>query len=320
MKIVLLESLGISGELLKEYGAELEKQGHEFRAYEKDTDPQVQIERAQDADVIMLANMPLSGQVIRSCPSLKFIDVAFTGVDHVDLETAKERGIAVSNASGYSNESVAELVLGTAITLLRRIRETERRCREGGTKDGLVGGELRGRTVGIIGYGAIGSRTAELFHAFGCRILAYSRHEKENIPDYVNWVSLEDLIRQSDLISLHCPLTPETRGLMNEERISRMKKDAVLINMARGLVVDSNALARALNEGLIAGAAVDVFETEPPIAPDHPLLEAKNCLVTPHIAFASQESMKLRADIVFDSLRKWLEGGQINTILPRQEE
>ena len=191
MNIVLLESLGIPDAELKKYAQELEKEGHTFRAYEKNTDPAVQIERAKDADVIMLANMPLSGEVIRSCPSLRFIDVAFTGVDHVDLEAAKEKKIAVSNASGYSNESVAELVLGMAIDLFRKDPQVEKRCREEGTKDGLVGRELKGHTVGIIGYGAIGSRAAELFHAMGCRILAFSRHKKENVPDYVTYVTLE---------------------------------------------------------------------------------------------------------------------------------
>ena len=316
MKIVLLESLGIPEKTLAAYAEKLEKQGHTFQAFARDTDPQVQIHRAHDADVIMLANMPLSGEVIRSCPELKFIDVAFTGVDHIDLKAAEEKGVAVSNASGYSNESVAELVLGAAITLFRRVRETESRCRQEGTKDGLVGRELRGHTVGIVGYGAIGSRTAELFHAFGCRILACSAHERKDVPDYVTYRPLEELIRESDLISLHCPLTQETRGLMNAERIAMMKPGAVLINMARGPVVDSGALADALNEGRIAGAAVDVFETEPPVPAQHPLLQAKNCLPTPHIAFASEESMELRARIVFDSLRSWLDGKQINTILP----
>lgn len=316
MKIVLLESLGIPEETLAAYAEKLEKQGHTFWAFTRDTDPQVQIHRAHDADVIMLANMPLSGEVIRGCPGLKFIDVAFTGVDHIDLKAAEEKGVAVSNASGYSNESVAELVLGAAITLFRRVRETESRCRQEGTKDGLVGRELRGHTVGIVGYGAIGSRTAELFHAFGCRILACSAHERKDVPDYVTYRPLEELIRESDLISLHCPLTQETRGLMNAERIAMMKPGAVLINMARGPVVDSGALADALNEGRIAGAAVDVFETEPPVPAQHPLLQAKNCLPTPHIAFASEESMELRARIVFDSLQSWLDGKQINTILP----
>lgn len=318
MKIVLLESLGIPADELQKYAEKLEAAGHTFQVYEKNTDPVVQTERAKDADVIMLANMPLTGEVIRSCSSLKFIDVAFTGVDHVDLEAARENKIAVSNASGYSNESVAELVLGMAIDLFRNIPQVEKRCRQQGTKDGLVGRELKGHTVGIIGYGAIGSRAAELFHAMGCRILAYSRHRKENVPGYVTYVTLEELLEQSDLVSLHCPLTPETKGMINRERIGRMKKTAVLINAARGPVVDSKALADALNEGRIAGAGVDVFEMEPPVPADHPLLSAQNCLVTPHVAFASEESMKLRADIVFDSLDKWLGGGQINTVLPRE--
>ena len=317
MKIVLLESLGIPENELNKYAQELVQEGHSFCYYEKNTNPAVQMERAKDADVIMLANMPLSGEVIRSCPSLRFIDVAFTGVDHVDLEAAKEKCVAVSNASGYSNESVAELVLGMAIDLFRKVPQGEKRCREEGTKDGLVGRELKGHIVGIIGYGAIGSRTAELFHAMGCRILAFSRHKKENVPEYVTYVPLEELVRKSDIISLHCPLTPETKGLVNAERIGMMKKTAVLINAARGPVVDSCALADALNEGRLAGAAVDVFEMEPPVPANHPLLHAANCLVTPQIAFASEESMKLRADIVFDNLRVWLKGGQVNTVLPR---
>lgn len=318
MKIVLLESLGIGQEVLAHYAKQLEAQGHTFAAYPKSTDTGTLIEEAKDADVIMLANMPLKGEVIRSCPKLKFINVAFTGVDHVDLNAAKEMHVAVSNASGYSNESVAELVLGTAISLYRNLRPVEERCRQGKTKDGLVGRELKGHTVGIIGYGAIGSRVGELFHAFGCRVIVYSRHKRDSYPEYVSYRTLEDVIREADILTLHCPQTEETRGLMNRERISMMKRDAVLINMARGPVVDSEALAEALNKEQIAGAAVDVFEKEPPLDPEHPLLHAKNCLVTPHVAFASVESMELRAQIVFDSLQKWLDGSQVNVILPRE--
>lgn len=317
MKIVLLESLGISKEKLNEYAAKLEAKGHTFEAFDKNTDVQVQIEETKGADVIMLANMPLKGEVIRACENLKFIDVAFTGVDHVDLEAAKEKNVAVSNASGYSNESVSELVLGMAISLFRNMSAVEARCRNGQTKDGLVGRELKGHTVGIVGYGAIGSRAAELFHAFGCDILAYARHPKENVPEYVKYVTLEELLKNSDIVSLHCPLTAETKHLIGAKEIKMMKDDAVLLNAARGPVVDAAALAEALNTGKLAGAGVDVFEMEPPVPTDHPLLQAKNCLVTPHVAFASKESMELRADIVFDSLEKWLEGGQVNVVLPR---
>lgn len=315
MKIVLLESLGISKEKLTEYAQKLEEQGHVFEAYEKNTDVKVQIQETKDADVIMLANMPLSGEVIKECENLKFIDVAFTGVDHVDLKAAAEKNVAVSNASGYSNESVSELVLGMAISLFRNMSAVETRCRNGETKDGLVGRELKGHTVGIIGYGAIGRRTAELFRAMGCEIYAYTRHPKENTPEYVTYVSKEELLEKSDIVTLHCPLTEETKHLIGEKELELMKADAILINAARGPVVDSQALADALNNGKIAGAAVDVFEMEPPVPTNHPLLQAKNCLVTPHVAFASKESMELRAEIVFDSLEQWMNGNQVNCIL-----
>ena len=160
MKIVLLESLGISQEILSGFARQLEKQGHQFVSYEKNTDEQVQIERAQDADILIIANMPLSGRVIRACKQLRFIDVAFTGVDHVDLEAAKEMGIKVSNAAGYSTQAVAELAVCMMLSLLRNLSAVEQRCRNGQTKDGLVGCELGSRTVGIVGAGAIGCRTA----------------------------------------------------------------------------------------------------------------------------------------------------------------
>lgn len=315
MKVVLLESLGISKEVLESYGIVLREQGHSFEAFERNMDSAVLVERAKDADIVMIANMPLKGEVISQCKNLKFIDVAFTGVDHVDLEAAKNMGIAVSNASGYSNESVAELVMGMILSLLRNVPQVEKRCREGKTKDGLVGRELAGKTVGVVGTGAIGSRTAELCNAFGCKILAYDLYPKKNAPEYIKYVSLEELLSNSDIISLHCPLTDESRHLINKERINLMKPTAILINAARGPVVDSDALAEALNADKIAGAGIDVFEIEPPLDTDHPLLHSKNTIVTPHIAFASEESMKLRAKIVFENIEKWMSGNQVNTIL-----
>lgn len=315
MKIVLLESLGVKEEILDAYAQELREKGHEFAAYPRDTNEEVQIDRAKNADIVILANMPLSGRVIRSCSNLKFIDVAFTGVDHIDLEAAKEMGVAVSNASGYSNESVAELTICMMLSILRRVSQVEARCRAEGTKDGLVGNELKGKTVGIVGTGAIGMRVAELCHSFGCRVLGNNRHPKANRPDYLEFVDLDTLLRESDVVTLHCPLTEESRNLINCDKIAVMKKGAILINAARGPVVDSQALAEALNEGRIAGAGIDVFESEPPLKADHPLLHSKNTLVTPHVAFATEESMKLRAEIVFDNIWQWLEGSQKNIIL-----
>jgi phosphoglycerate dehydrogenase-like enzyme len=316
MKIVLLESLGIPAELLKSYADKLEAKGHTFAAYEKNTDAQVQIDRAKDADVIMIANMPLKGEVIRACKNLKFINVAFTGVDHVDLAAAKEMGVKVSNASGYSTQSVAELALGMMLSLLRNVPQVEERCRAGKTKDGLVGTELQGKTVGIVGAGAIGQNTGRLCKAFGCKVIAYNHRPKQAAEGTIDeFVDLDTLTRESDIISLNCPLNDSTRGMFDAGRIAMMKKTAILINVARGPVVDSRALADALNEGRIAGAGIDVFETEPPLDVNHPLLHTPNTIVTPHVAFASKESMALRAQIVFDSLDSFIAGKQVNVIL-----
>lgn len=315
MNIVLLESLGVPEEVLNACAKPLVDAGHTFKAYPKDTDPKVQIERAKDADVIMIANMPLSGEVISACPNLKYIDVAFTGVDHVDLDAARAKGVKVSNAAGYSNEAVAELTLCMMLALLRNVPQVEARCRAGQTKDGLVGVELIGKTVGIVGVGAIGTRTAELCHAFGCKVLGNKRHVRGDEPDYIEFVSLEELLSRSDIVSLHCPLNEDSRGMINKDTIAKMKPGALLINAARGPVVDSQALADALNNGDLGGAGIDVFETEPPLDLDHPLLHSKNTIVTPHVAFASAESMETRCKIVFDNISQWMNGHQTNIIL-----
>ena len=315
MNIVLLESLGVPEEVLNACAKPLVDAGHTFKAYPKDADPKVQIERAKDADVIMIANMPLSGEVISACPNLKYIDVAFTGVDHVDLDAARAKGVKVSNAAGYSNEAVAELTLCMMLALLRNVPQVEARCRAGQTKDGLVGVELMGKTVGIVGVGAIGTRTAELCHAFGCKVLGNKRHVRGDEPDYIEFVSLEELLSRSDIVSLHCPLNEDSRGMINKNTIAKMKPGALLINAARGPVVDSQALADALNNGDLGGAGIDVFETEPPLDLDHPLLHSKNTIVTPHVAFASAESMETRCKIVFDNIAQWMDGHQTNIIL-----
>lgn len=313
MKIVLLEGLGVSDEFISCQAEKLKEMGHEFTAYEKNTDPQVQAERCEDADAVMLANMPLSREAVEGASHLKYIDVAFTGVDHIPMEEAGKRGIAVSNASGYATQAVAELCISFMIQLLRNVKQTEQRCREGGTKDGLIGNLLCGKTIGIIGAGAIGKKTAELCKAFGCKVIAYSRSEVKH-PAIDRQVTLEELLKEADIVSLHCPLTAETRGMIGEEQLQLMKKTAVLINTARGPVADTEALAKALEEGLIAGAACDVYETEPPLDTEHPLLHTPNTIVTPHIAFASEESMEQRAEIVFENLYAWLEGKQLNAV------
>ena len=314
-KIVIMESLGISAEELAARKAPFEAQGHVFVDYPKTTDPAKLVEEAKDADAMILANMPMPADVLRKCDKLKFIDVAFTGVDHVGLDAAKEKNIAVSNASGYSNEAVSELVIGTTLSLARNLRSVEDRCREGKDKTGLVGWEIKGKTVGIIGLGKIGTRTAELFHAFGATVLAQSRTHHDGVAEYIEQVTQEELLRRSDIVVLHCPLNDSTRGMINAEKLAMMKPTALLVNVARGPVVVEKDLAAALENGVIAGAAIDVFDKEPPLDTASPILHAPNCLVTPHVAFATQQSMSLRAEIVFDNLAKWMEGHQINTIL-----
>lgn len=315
MNIVLLESLGVPDAVLNACAKPLTDAGHSFKAYAKNTDPQVQIEEAKDADVIMIANMPLKGEVIRACPNLKYIDVAFTGVDHVDLEAAKAGGVKVSNAAGYSTQAVAELCLGLMLDLLRNVPQVTERCRSGGTKDGLVGTELSGKTVGIVGVGAIGTRVAELCHAFGCKVLGNKRHVTGQEPAFIEFVPLDELLERSDIVSLHTPLNDSTKGLINAASIEKMKPGALLINTSRGPVVDSAALAAALDSGRLGGAGIDVFEMEPPVPADHPLLHSKNTIVTPHVAFATAESLEARCKIVFDNIEQWMAGHQTNIIL-----
>lgn len=314
MKIVLLEPLAISKEVLNNLSSKLNEMGHEFIAFdtvEKDTE--VLKERAKGADILMIANNPLNGEVIRSVDNLKYIAVAFTGIDHVDKEACLERGIKVSNAKGYATEAVAELTVGMIISLLRKVRECDEVTRKEGTKAGLVGFELNGKTVGIVGTGDIGLRTAQLLKAFNCKILGYSRSRSARAEELgIEYVSLEELLSKSDIVSLHVPLNEGTKGLINKERLALMKKNAILINVARGPVVDSDALAEALNNDTIAGAGIDVFEVEPPVPADHPLFSAKNVLVTPHVAFATEESMVKRANIVFDNVYSWLNGEEKN--------
>lgn len=314
MNIVLTEGLGIPQTLLNQYTARLEAAGHTFRAYAKTGDVQALRDEIREADVIILANMPMPGAALNACTHLKMIDVAFTGVDHVDLAAAKAAGAVVSNASGYSTQAVAELAIEMMLSLLRNVPKVEARCREGKDKTGLVGRELKGKTVGIVGLGKIGMNTARLCQAFGCRVIGTSPSRQSGETAGVSCMPLEAVLSQSDIIVLHCPLTPATRGMIDANAIARMKDGALLINLARGPVVDTAALAAALESGKLGGTGIDVFETEPPLPKEHPLLHTPNTLVTPHVAFASEESMALRAQIVFENLDAFLRGEPQNLV------
>ena len=313
MKLVILEPLGVEQEKLLALAEEKLTDRVEIEAYDtRVTDADALAERAKGADIVVLSNLPFRKEVMERCPKLKMISVAFTGVDHVDMDYCRERGILVSNCAGYSNTAVSELVFGLALSLYRRIIDCDRAVREGKDKTGLTGLELSGKTFGVIGMGAIGTRTAKLAEAFGCHVLGYNRSPRQ--IEGVRMVELDELLKESDIISLHVPLTEQTRGLIGEREIGLMKQNAILINTARGPVVDSAALAAALREGRLAGAAVDVYETEPPIAQDHPLLTAPNVVATPHVAFATKEALYQRAVIVFDNVAGYLDGKPQNVM------
>lgn len=315
MKIVFLEPLGISEELLKEkISSVIDEAEHEIIYYkDRQEDTDTLIERSKDADIVVLSNFKYGREVMESCPSIKMVCVAFTGVDHVDIDYCREKGITVCNCAGYSTSAVADIVFAMVISLARNIIPCQDKARNGGTKDGLVGFELDGKTFGIIGTGAIGTRVAKIANAFGCKVIAYSRTKKD-LPD-VEFVTMEELLKKSDIVSLHIPQTPETTGLIGKEQLELMKPEAILINTARGPVVDSAALAAALKNGTIAAAGVDVFNCEPPLPAEEPLLAAPNTLLTPHIAFASHQAFEKRADIVAENIKCWLEGKPQNVII-----
>ena len=310
MKITLLESLGIPAHVLTQYRTELESQGHAFTAYhEKTTDPDELIRRTGDSDIAIIANNPYPARVVKGAPNLKMLDVAFTGIDHVALDACREKGVMVCNAAGYSTQCVAELAIGLTVSCLRQMPACETATRTGGVGGPLRGREIAGRTVGIVGTGAIGIRTAQLFLAFGAKVIAYSRTVKPEVEAMgVTYVSLEELMERSDIVSLHVPNNDQTKGMISRDLLAKMQPTAILINVARGAIVDNEALAEALNKGIIAGAGIDVFDMEPPIPADYPLLQAKNTVLTPHVAFATDESMLRRAEIVVQNVRAYLAG------------
>lgn len=316
MKIVVMEPLGISKAQLDTLAQPFRQAGHEFIVYtDRAADNRQLLNRIEDAEVVVMANQPLPGEVIASCSKLQLLSVAFTGVDHIDLAACRAKNILVCNAAGYSTNAVAELTFGLAISVVRNIVPCDARCRSCGNKDGLVGFELYGKTFGVIGTGAIGSRVAQIAKAFGCRVIASSRTEKPELQAAgVEYVSLETLLQTADFISLHVPLTESTRHLIDARAVAMMKPGAVLLNTSRGPVIDSEAVAAALNEGRLGGAGIDVFENEPPIAAEHPLCGAKNTVLTPHVAFASKEALEKRAEIVFANISCWLEEKPQNII------
>lgn len=311
MKIAIVEPLGIDKQSVEKLQNEFLPKDIELIYYDTiPKDDAEKIRRSENAQIIMLANMPFGRNILEKCPELKMLSVAFTGVDHVNMDYCREKNILVCNCSGYANEAVSELVFGMIIDLYRSIFAADDAVRTGKTKAGLKQLELCGKNFGIIGAGAIGLKVANLAKAFGCKVYAYSRTPK-NIEG-VKFVGLDELLSICDIVSVHVPLTEETRDLINADNIAKMKSTAVLINTARGPVVNENALAEALNNRVIAGAGIDVFNNEPPIDKNNPLIGVSNVVLTPHIGFATKEAMQKRAVIAFANIKKYLEGNPQN--------
>lgn len=312
MKIVVIEPLGVDKSQLEELASGLVPDA-ELVCYDaRSEDAEELIRRGSDADIIVLANQPISDEVVSGWKQAKLIAVAFTGVDHIPIETCRKQKITVCNCAGYSTAAVSDLVFGMLISLYRNIEACGKAVREEKTRDGLIGFELEGKNFGVIGTGAIGTRVLTIAQAFGCRTYAYSRTEKE--IEGVTYTDLETLLSICDIVSVHVPLTNETRGMLNAENMKLMKPSAVLINTARGPVVDAESLAECLNNRQIAGACVDVFDTEPPLSKDLPILHAENLIAAPHIGFATKEALVKRAKMVFENIQAFMNGTPKNMV------
>ena len=313
MKISLIDPLLVDDKIIEKNKKKLEDLSHEFQ-YFKDSakDDDEIIERLNDSDVAIITNNKFSKKVIDNT-NLKLIDVAFTGYNHVDMDACKENDIIVENASGYSDDSVAELVIGLTISLMRKFDKNNKNIFEDESFN-LLGQIIKGKTVGIIGTGKIGTRVIELFKAFGANILAFNRSEKDEVKNLgAKYVSLEELLKNSDIVSIHLPQNDETIGFIGKDELDLMKDKAILINCARGPIVDNDYLAKLLNEDKLR-AGIDVFDMEPPLEKDYPLRNAKNVLLTNHVGYLTEEAMKIRCEIVFDNLYKFLDGEIVNRV------
>ncbi|GED62853.1 2-hydroxyacid dehydrogenase [Lysinibacillus fusiformis] len=317
MLVKLLEPLNVSDSIIEKLAEPIKQAGHEFVYYnEKTTDRAELARRSEGADVIMIANNPYPTEVIDQNANLKLINVAFTGVDHVGIGQARNQDVMICNAAGYANQAVAELTIGLVLDVYRHITQGNKDIHADNFPGAFQGSEIKGKTVGLIGTGKIGMMTARLFKAFGAKIVASDQSRRN--PDAevlgIEYMELDELLAQSDIVSLHIPLLSSTKGLISKEKLELMKESAILINCARGPIVDNDALADALNEGRIAGAGIDVFDMEPPIPGDYKLLQAKNAILTPHVGFLTNEAMELRAKIAFDNTMAFLEGKPQNII------
>lgn len=320
MKIVILDGYtenpgDLSWDAFKELG--------ELTIYDrtpvKDT-PEI-IRRIGDAEAVITNKTPLNSEIFEACPSIKYVGLLSTGYNVVDIAAAKEKGIPVSNIPAYGTKSVAQFAMALLLEICHHIGHHSDAVHNGAWEKcpdfcfwdyPLI--ELDGKTMGIIGYGRIGQATGKLAQAFGMKVLAYDTHANPALEsDTMRYAGLDELLAVSDVISLHCPLFPETKGIINKDSIAKMKDGVILINSSRGDLIVEEDLAEALNSGKVYAAAVDVVSTEP-IKSDNPLLKAKNCIITPHIAWAPKESRQRLMDSAVENLKAFLDGKPINVV------
>lgn len=305
MRIVFLEPIGMRTDQIENVCRVFEDEGHDLVIYSDRTENEAElIQRAKGADIAVISNIPLKASFFKAVPSLKYLSVAFAGVDHIDMAYCNQHGIQVRNAAGYSTQAVAELALGLMIDQLRQITHFDQVTRRGGSRKNFLGKEICGKTAGIIGLGAIGIRVAQLLQAFGAKVIAYNRSVKH--VEGVTQVSLDELLQTSDILTIHTPLTAETRNMIDASAFQKMKPTAILVNTARGAVIDQQALVNALETGKIAGAAIDVYPEEPPLPETNPLLGTDHSTLLPHIGYATEEAFEYRLEIMAENIAFFL--------------
>lgn len=284
------------------------------------TAPEQVLERAQDAEIILTNKVAITAQHMALLPALKFIGVLATGYNIIDVDAARERGIIVTNIPAYSTASVAQMVFAHLLNIVQQVKHHADEVRRGRWTANadfcfwdtpLI--ELQGKKIGIVGLGNTGYSTARIAIGFGMEVCAYTSKSHFQLPPEIKKMELDNLFRECDIVSLHCPLTADTRELVNARRLSLMKSTAILINTGRGPLVNEQDLADALNSGRLFAAGLDVLSQEPPRA-DNPLLTAKNCYITPHIAWASHEARERLMSILLDNVKGYLSGKVINNV------
>ena len=320
MKIVVLDGYSANpGDLSWDPVASL----GQLTVYDKTDgrDTALVIERIGDARAVLINGIVLGREVLSRCPALSYIGTFSTGYNTIDLEAAKELGIAVCHVPSYGTKAVAQFTMALLLEVCLHVGAYNREVQEGRWRESkrlshqsLPLMELAGRTFGIIGLGRIGREVAGLASAFGMEVIAYSPRQREEGRSVARYVPFEELLGRSDVVSLHCPLFPETREIINEKSLALMKKGAILLNTARGPLIEEAALARALKERRLCGAGLDVVAKEP-IREDNPLLGLENCIITPHVAWMARETRKRLLDTVAENLREFLAGNALNRVV-----